>query len=298
MASSKLTDQSASVKKKMSSLLLIETPQALRKQVLQWRSEGLKVALVPTMGALHQGHIKLIKSAQKKVDKVVVSIFVNPEQFAAHEDFNRYPRRIGQDQALLEAAHADVLYKPDRTSMYLKGFATRVVPEGAAKGLESQTRPHFFAGVATVVTKLLLQSCVDMAFFGEKDYQQLAVVKQLVRDLDLPVKITGVPTVREKDGLAMSSRNAYLTPEERRKANGLYKALQAAAEAIHGGAALGAALDRGRQIMGLHDIQVDYFEARRSDTLEPVLVASTRPLRLLAAGFMGRTRLIDNLEVK
>ena len=194
----------------------IRTLRQLRAQVAAWRAAGETIALVPTMGALHEGHLALVRLGRQRCRRVVVSIFVNPTQFAPHEDFERYPRDEAGDLAKLAGVGCDAAWMPDRGLMYPDGFATRIVPEGAAAGLESDTRPHFFGGVATVCCKLFGQVAPDVAVFGEKDYQQLCVIRQTVRDLDLPLEIVGAPTVRDADGLALSSRNAYLTPAPHR----------------------------------------------------------------------------------
>ena len=197
----------------------------LRAQVRAWRGRGDSVALIPTMGALHEGHLQLVRLARARAKRAVVSIFVNPTQFAPHEDFDRYPRDEAGDLAKLAGVGCDVVWGPTLKVMYAEGFATRIVPAGAAEGLESDFRPHFFGGVATVCCKLFTQVLPDIAVFGEKDYQQLMVVTQMVRDLDLPLEIVGAPTVREADGLAMSSRNAYLSAEERRAAPTMHRAI-------------------------------------------------------------------------
>src|SRR5262245_58693097 len=207
----------------------------LRAAVADWRKHGLSVGMAPTMGALHEGHLSLVRAAKARCDQVVVSLFVNPKQFAPHEDFERYPRDETGDAKLLAGAGCDLLYAPDRAAMYPEGFATSVLVNTVSTPLEGEFRPHFFGGVATVVTKLLLQCLPDAAFFGEKDYQQLLVIKRLARDLDIPVEIVGCPTVREHDGLAMSSRNAYLSADERRIAARLNVVLHDAIKAVRGG---------------------------------------------------------------
>src|SRR5262245_49762532 len=208
-------------------LRVVRTVPTLRSAVAQWRKRGERIALVPTMGALHAGHLALVRAARRKAKRVVVSIFVNPTQFAPHEDFSNYPRSFKTDLATLAELKVDLVWAPHTAEMYPDGFATRIVPEGPAyAGLEDAFRPHFFGGVATVVAKLLLQVAPQFAMFGEKDFQQLRVVTAMARDLDIPVRIVGVPTVREKDGLAMSSRNAYLSPSERATAPTLYHVLK------------------------------------------------------------------------
>jgi pantoate--beta-alanine ligase len=250
------------------------------------------------MGALHAGHLALVRIAQRRADRVIVSIFVNPTQFAPHEDLKTYPRNMAADSAKLAAARTDLVWAPDVKTMYPGGFATRIVPEGPAKaGLEDAVRPHFFAGVATVVAKLLIQCEPDIAMFGEKDYQQLKVVTQLARDLGLKTRIVGAPIVREADGLALSSRNRYLSPSERAAAPTLHCVLKECAEKIAGGRPIAAVLDEGRTAIGRAGFAVDYLEARHADTLAPIASARTGPIRLLVAARIGTTRLIDNLAV-
>ena len=257
------------------------------------------VALVPTMGALHQGHSSLIRLARRRAARVVVSIFVNPAQFAPHEDFRAYPRTFAADLAALAALDVDLVWTPAVETMYPDGFATKIVPEGPAQaGLEDAFRPHFFSGVATVVAKLLIQCAPDIAIFGEKDYQQLKVITRLAHDLDLQTRILGAPIVREPDGLARSSRNVYLTRSEREAAPALYRVLTGCAAAIKAGEPLAAVLEQGREAVTRAGFALDYLEARRSETLEPVSSAADGPLRLLVAARIGRTRLIDNVGVQ
>jgi pantoate--beta-alanine ligase len=225
---------------------VIRTIPDLRAQVRAWRARGDSVALIPTMGALHEGHLELVRLARSRAARAVVSIFVNPAQFAPHEDFERYPRDEAGDLAKLASVGCDLVWGPTRDVMYAEGFATRIVPAGAAEGLESDFRPHFFGGVATVCCKLFTQVLPDVAVFGEKDYQQLMVVNQMVRDLDLPLAIVGAPTVREADGLAMSSRNAYLSAEERRVAPTLNRAILEVAAKVAGGGDIGEATGRAK----------------------------------------------------
>jgi pantoate--beta-alanine ligase len=268
----------------------------LRGAIARWRAGGDTIALVPTMGALHAGHLSLVRLARRRADRVVVSIFVNPAQFGPREDFAAYPRTFAADVKALREAQADLVWAPTVAEMYPDDFAVQVVPEGpAAVGLEDATRPHFFAGVATVVAKLLLQCRPDVAVFGEKDYQQLRVVAAMARDLDLPVKIVGAPTVREADGLAMASRNVYLTPDERALAPALYRVLKLCAEKIAAGRPIAAILAEGREALERAGFRLDYLEARDAETLRRP--AKGRPLRLLAAATLGRTRLIDNVAV-
>jgi len=270
----------------------------LRDQVATWRSAGLTVALVPTMGALHEGHLTLVRAALDHADKVVVSIFVNPTQFGPTEDFDAYPRTLDADRANLATAGASLVYAPTVGEMYPDGFATAITVSGVSEGLCGDLRPGHFSGVATVVTKFLVQAMPDFAAFGEKDYQQLQVIRRLVRDLDIPVAIIGVPTVREADGLARSSRNAYLSPESRAIAPALYRTLQDTAMAIRAGAAVDAALDAGRRaILAAGFASVDYLELRAADGLAP-LSELDRPARMLVAAYLGKTRLIDNIAVE
>lgn len=271
---------------------------ALRSIIAQWRARRQTIALVPTMGALHAGHLALVRLAQRRADRVVVSIFVNPTQFAPHEDFKTYPRTFPADIAALASLKTDVVWAPGVKAMYPAGFATRVVPEGPAKaGLEDATRPHFFAGVATVVAKLLLQCTPDVAVFGEKDYQQLKVVTRLARDLDLAARIVGARTVREKDGLALSSRNRYLLPSERESAPTLHRVLTDCAKKIEAGDPIDAVLNAGRAAITSAGFALDYLEARHAETLAPVASAKEGRIRLLVAARIGTTRLIDNVAV-
>lgn len=249
------------------------------------------------MGALHAGHLSLVRLARRRADRIAVSIFVNPAQFAPHEDFARYPRTWKEDIAKLRAEKTDLVFAPSVSDVYPDGFATRISLEGPALGLETDFRPHFFAGVATVVAKLLIEAMPDIAVFGEKDYQQLLVVKRLAADLDLPVKIIGAPIVREKDGLALSSRNVYLSPAERAAAPTLYRVLTETAASIRKGAPLGPTLDRGRRTIKAAGFELDYLEARHAATLAPVTSPKEGPIRLLVAARLGKTRLIDNLGV-
>jgi len=275
---------------------LLRTLPALHRALGRCRDAGEKIALVPTMGALHAGHLSLVRLARRRARRVVVSIFVNPSQFAPSEDFASYPRDLAADRAVLAATDADLIWAPAVDTMYPTGFALQIVPGGPAlAGLEDKFRPHFFAGVATVVAKLLLQCRPDVAIFGEKDYQQLKVITALARDLDLPVRIVGAPTQRERSGLAMSSRNAYLTAAEREKASLIYRTLtECAAEIAHGMRPAQAA-ERGRGALERAGFAVDYLEARDAETLQPIERRKERPIRLLAAARLGRTRLIDNV---
>jgi pantoate--beta-alanine ligase len=263
-----------------------------------FRAAGERVALVPTMGALHDGHLALVKEARRRARRVVVSIFVNPTQFAPNEDFASYPREFAKDVAILKAAKADLVWAPSAEVMYPEGFATRIEATGPAKvGLEDKFRPHFFGGVATVVAKLFTQTAPDFALFGEKDYQQLRVITQMAKDLDLPLKIIGVPTVREKDGLALSSRNAYLSEPERRVAPTLYRVLKAVAKRIKQEEPIEIVLEEGHAEIAHAGFAVDYLEARHALTLAPVAARKDGPIRLLVAAKLGKTRLIDNVSV-
>jgi pantoate--beta-alanine ligase len=276
---------------------VVRTIKTLRAAVRRWREAGETIAVVPTMGALHEGHLTLIRRARDKAGRVIVTIFVNPAQFAQNEDLGRYPRDEAGDLAKIAATGADLVYAPERAVMYPEGFATRIVPTGAAEGLESRTRPHFFGGVATVVAKLLLQSGADYAMFGEKDYQQLMVVKQLVRDLDIPSEIVGVATQRAADGLALSSRNAYLSVKERAIAPALFRVLGETAAALRAGGETRKALATAKRSLAAAGFKVDYLELRDARTLEAVEELDGRPRRLLAAAWLGKTRLIDNIAV-
>jgi len=276
---------------------VVRNLSALRGAVRGYRATGHSIALVPTMGALHEGHLALVRLARQRARRVIVSIFVNPAQFAPHEDLTTYPRTLAADLAALGREKIDLVWAPAAGTMYPDGFATRIEPQGAATaGLEDAFRPHFFAGVATVVGKLLIQCLPDLAVFGEKDFQQLKVVTRLAKDLDIPVKIVGVPTVREKDGLALSSRNAYLSPVERAVAPALYGALKIAAHRIASGELIARVMADGRADLARAGFSVDYFEARNAETLAPVAAAGEGKLRLLAAAKLGNTRLIDNIK--
>jgi pantoate--beta-alanine ligase len=277
---------------------ILRTVPSLRRALEPYRKAGASIALVPTMGALHRGHMALIREARRRAKRVVVSIFVNPTQFAPHEDFASYPRSLATDLKALRAEKIDAVWAPAVEAMYPDGFATRLAPEGPAKaGLEDEYRPHFFAGVATVVAKLFTQVSPDFAFFGQKDYQQLRVVTQIAKDFDLPVKVIGVPTVREPDGLALSSRNVYLSSAERAVAPMLYKVLKGCASRIKGGEKIDRVLNVGRIEVDLAGFGLDYLEARHALTLAPVVSLKEGPVRLLIAARLGKTRLIDNIAV-
>jgi pantoate--beta-alanine ligase len=274
------------------------TVPSLRRALAPFRDTGERIALVPTMGALHRGHLALVREARRRARHVVVSIFVNPTQFAPHEDFGSYPRGFAADLKALQTAKADLVWAPSAEVMYPAGFATRIEPQGAAKaGLEDKFRPHFFGGVATVVAKLFTQTAPDFALFGEKDYQQLRVVTQMAQDLDLAVKVIGVPTVREQDGLALSSRNAYLSAAERSAAPLLYRGLKASAVRIKQGEPIEMVLEEARAEIGRTGFALDYLEARHALTLAPIVSRKDGPIRLLVAAKIGKTRLIDNIAV-
>ena len=280
-----------------SPLPVVRDVVGLRSGIAAWREAGLTVGLVPTMGALHEGHLSLVRTAKERCDRVVTSLFVNPRQFAPHEDFERYPRDEAGDASMLASAGCDLLYAPERSVMYPQGFATNVIVADVSTPLEGEFRPHFFGGVATVVTKLLLQALPDTAFFGEKDYQQLLVIKRMAHDLDIPVAITGCATVREHDGLAMSSRNAYLSADERRVAARLNLILHDAIKAAHAGEPIAdAEAEAARHMIAAGFTSVDYVSIRDAETLGPISDLS-RPARVLAAAWLGKTRLIDNMAV-
>jgi pantoate--beta-alanine ligase len=279
------------------SFVVVRDVAALRALVKAWRAAEQSVALVPTMGALHRGHIRLMETAKTKADRVIATIFVNPTQFGPNEDFAAYPRQEAQDVALLEPAGVNALFAPTPDVMYPPGFATKVTVSGLTDVLCGPFRPGHFEGVATVVTKLLLQALPDMALFGEKDFQQLAVIKRFATDLNIPVSIEGVPTVREADGLAMSSRNAYLTPEERKIAPALYAALTKAAQSIAaGGDPLATTAQAKNDVLKAGFRSIDYIDARNGTTLAQLNPGESGG-RVFAAAYLGRARLIDNLAI-
>lgn len=274
------------------------TLPALNRATADLRGRNASLALVPTMGALHDGHLSLVRLAKRHAKKVVVSIFVNPAQFAPNEDFSSYPRTWKDDVAKLTAEGVDLIWNPEVKIMYPDGFVTRLSPEGPAMaGLEDRFRPHFFGGVATVVCKLFTQTRPDVAIFGQKDYQQLKVVSQMSRDLDLGVKVIGAPVIRERDGLAMSSRNVYLSAEHRAAAPVLFKVLTACAKRIRSGDAFAEVLGDGARQITAAGFALDYLEVRHAETLAPVVSKTDGPLRLLVAAKIGSTRLIDNVKV-
>ena len=277
---------------------LLLTIAALRSQIRLWRNAGESIALVPTMGALHPGHISLVELAKTRAKRVVTTIFVNPTQFGPTEDFSKYPRTLEADIAKLAEAGADAAFTPSPEDMYPPGFCTTITLRGPATAdLEDRFRPTHFQGVATVVAKLLLQALPDVAIFGEKDFQQLAVIRQLTADLDIPVEILGAPTMREADGLAMSSRNVYLSEDERAAAPMLHRCMRKAAQRIHDGEAMEAALAPARSKLVAAGFEIDYLEVRDAATLATVQGRYRKGLRMLIAARLGRTRLIDNIEV-
>ncbi len=281
------------------SVQVARTVSELRAQVCAWRAEGRKTAYVPTMGSLHEGHLSLVRLGLEHADHCALSIFVNPTQFAPHEDFDAYPRAEEADVTAAAGAGAELIFAPGGAEMYAPGFATSIGIKGPAEGLETDFRPHFFGGVALVVAKLLIQAGTDYAVFGEKDYQQLCVVRRLVDDLDIPTKIIGGPIVRDEEGLALSSRNAYLSPEELVVARTLNRTLLSCAEDI------AAEPERARVRLGEGRAEIlrngfaslDYLEMRQADTLAP-FAPGMKEGRLLVAATIGRTRLIDNVAVK
>ncbi len=282
----------------MTSPPIAETIADLRTRIAGWRNaKSARIGLVPTMGALHEGHLSLVREMKARADHVVVSIFVNPAQFAPHEDFDRYPRNLKDDLAKLATTRADLVFAPGVAEMYPHGFATRIEVAGPSAGLETDFRPHFFGGVATVVAKLLTAAMPDIAIFGEKDYQQLLVIRRLTVDLGLPIEIIGGAIVREPDGLAMSSRNAYLKPDERRIAGKLNLVLKDLAARARSGETIPSAEAAGKTALleaGFNS--VDYVAIRDAETLEKIETLS-RPARILAAAKVGATRLIDNFGV-
>jgi pantoate--beta-alanine ligase len=278
--------------------MIVRTVPTLRRAIDGLRAKKATTALVPTMGALHDGHVSLVRLAKRRAKRVIVSIFVNPTQFAPTEDFGSYPRTWKADVARLAAEDVDLIWNPDVKTMYPDGFATKILTEGpATAGLEDRFRPHFFAGVATVVGKLFTQVRPDFAIFGEKDFQQLRVVTRMAGDLDLGVKVIGSKTVRERDGLAMSSRNVYLSPDQRRVAPELYRAMKASALALRAGADIAAAMAEGSALITGAGFALDYFELRHAETLAPVASVKEGPMRILVAARLGATRLIDNIAV-
>ena len=279
-------------------MLTTRTAADLQRQIATWRTAGDTIAFVPTMGALHEGHLSLVKLARAKAAKVVASVFVNPTQFGPNEDFNRYPRQPEKDAAMLEEAGCDLLFLPGVETIYPPGNATFIEPAGAAEGLEGACRPGHFRGVATVVCALFNLVRADATVFGEKDGQQLAVIRQMVRDFHLPVEIIPGPTIREADGLAMSSRNAYLSPEERQAATVLYRSLQAARELIQAGERRAEEVRRRlREVLNTEPLaRVEYAEVVDAESFQPVEILEGRLVLPLAVR-VGGTRLIDNFRL-
>jgi pantoate--beta-alanine ligase len=278
--------------------MIVRTVPALRRALDNLRAKKATLAMVPTMGALHDGHVSLVRLAKRRATRVVVSIFVNPAQFAPSEDFSSYPRTWKADVARLAAENVDLIWNPDVKTMYPNGFATKILTEGpATAGLEDRFRPHFFGGVTTVVGKLFTQCRPDIAIFGEKDFQQLRVIARMAGDLDLGVKVMGSRTVRERDGLAMSSRNVYLSPEQRQVAPELFRAMQESARRLRGGDDVAAAMAGGAEMIANAGFELDYFEARHAETLAPIAAMKDGPIRILVAARIGKTRLIDNIGV-
>ena len=281
-----------------SDLRVVRTIAALREAVAAWRARGERVGLVPTMGALHDGHLALVRASRARGCRTVATIFVNPTQFGPREDFAAYPRGEAHDAALLASAEADLLFAPGVAEMYPRGFATTVRVAGLTDYLCGPHRPGHFDGVATVVAKLLAQALPDFAFFGEKDYQQLKVIARMARDLDLPVEIVGVETVREADGLAMSSRNAYLSKDERRVATMLHRVLVETADAVRAGTPPRMAeRDATAALEAAGYGRIDYVAVADAESLAPAKEGDAWPLRVLAAAWLGETRLIDNVSV-
>ncbi len=278
-------------------LPVIRFANQLRKVVQEWRRRGHKIALVPTMGGLHEGHVSLVRLAKQHASRVVVSVFVNPTQFAPHEDYENYPRNEERDWHKLLSAQADAMYAPDVHEIYPHDFSTRVEVAGITQTLEGVSRPHFFSGVTTVVSKLFLQSLPDIAIFGEKDYQQLLVIKRMVKDLSFPIAIVAAPTLREADGLAMSSRNVYLDAAERALAPQLYAVLSEMRGDLASGRAAVDTLRLGMSRLEKSGFRIDYLELRDSETLLPLEATVETPARLLAAAYLGPVRLIDNVAV-
>lgn len=279
-------------------LIPTRTVAHLREQVAALRNAGKRIGFVPTMGALHEGHLALVGEARRRSDAVIASVFVNPTQFAAHEDLGTYPRQEARDAELLAGAGCSILFAPEAAEMYPQGFATSVQVGGPSEGLETDFRPHFFGGVAVVVAKLLNQVQADVAVFGEKDYQQLMVVRRMARDLDIPTEIVGAPTVRDAHGLALSSRNAYLSADELTVARRLNGTLREAGERAKAGepvTAMEAAAAEALIEAGF--ARVDYVAIRRAEDLSAFSGAVDAPARILAAAWLGKTRLIDNLAV-
>jgi len=281
----------------MKSARIVSTIAELRAEIARWRSNGDSIGLVPTMGALHEGRLSLVRQTQNRCARTVTSIFVNPAQFAPHEDFDRYPLTLESDAEKLSQAMIDLIFAPTVAEMYPQGFASRIEVGGPSAGLETDFRPHFFGGVATVVAKLLIAAMPDFAIFGEKDYQQLLVIRRLTKDLGLPIEIGGGEIVREKDGLAMSSRNAYLNPEQRKIAGQLNRILSETAQSVRAGKPIATVEAHSRaELLRAGFDSVDYVAIRDAETLEKIESVG-RPARILAAVKIGPTRLIDNMAI-
>jgi pantoate--beta-alanine ligase len=279
-------------------IIITRTVAELRQAVKTFRAGGETIGVVPTMGALHDGHITLVREAKKRTGKVIATIFVNPSQFAPTEDLTKYPRTEEADLARLHEADCDILFAPTANEVYPPGFATTVSLTGpATAGLEDRFRPTHFAGVATIVAKLFTMSGADVALFGEKDYQQLCVVTQMARDLDLPIRVVGIETIREADGLAMSSRNRFLSPDQRALAPLLHRTLRKIADEALAGTELEGELAAGRGIIEAAGFRLDYLEARHAASLAPIAGLDEGPVRLLVAARLGTTRLIDNIGI-
>ncbi|MGH7113899.1 MAG: pantoate--beta-alanine ligase [Stellaceae bacterium] len=277
---------------------IARTIAELRAQLARWRQSDERIGLVPTMGALHDGHMALVGAAKAACDRVVATIFVNPKQFAPTEDLGAYPRREAADLDMLRASRVDLAFIPAAEEIYPPEFATLVRVSGLSEGLCGAHRAGHFDGVATVVAKLLIQSMPDFAYFGEKDYQQLMVIRRLARDLDLPVRIKGIATVREPDGLALSSRNAYLTAAERQTAPALARELRGIAAALAAEpTAIAREIERGEAALTKAGFGVEYLEIRSAEGLAPITSALAVPARVLAAVRLGRTRLLDNIAI-
>ncbi|MCK5912014.1 MAG: pantoate--beta-alanine ligase [Caulobacter sp.] len=285
----------------MTQPIIVRTIAEMREHVRAWKAAGQRVALVPTMGALHEGHLSLIRLAQQHADRVIASVFVNPKQFAPHEDFDAYPRGEAADAERLASVGCDLMFAPNAAEMYAPGFSTLVTVSGVSEPLEGAARPQFFGGVATVVAKLFIQSQADTAVFGEKDYQQLQVVKRMARDLDIPIEIIGAPTARAEDGLALSSRNAYLSADERAAAVALPAAMRAVAQAVASGGRIDEAEAVAVEALKAAGFrQVDYVEVREASDLSrlgPGPIGDAEG-RILVAAWLGGTRLIDNMAVE
>ena len=279
-------------------IVIVRDVNGLRRHTNAWRAKKETIGLIPTMGALHDGHLALVRAAMRDCDRVIVTIFVNPTQFAPSEDFTSYLRDEADDIAKLDRLSADLLFAPGVDEIYADGFSTAVSVSGLSEKLCGASRPHFLGGVATVVAKLLIQALPDRAYFGEKDFQQLQVIRRMARDLDIPARIVGVPTVRETDGLAMSSRNWYLSPAERNAAPALHRVLRETAQAVAAGGACADAAERGRAKLAAAGFsKIDYLTICDSQTLEAVNFVQG-PARVLVAAYLGTTRLIDNVPVE